>query len=336
MGAPTTPDRPLRCGILGCADIARRRMLPTLAAVPDVEPVAVASRSAAKAAEFAAAFGCEAVTGYDELLASPGIDAVYVPLPPLLHAAWIEKALRAGKHVLAEKPLTADPDSTERLLRLAAERGLVLLENVAFPHHEQHATVRKLLADGAIGQVRDFAGSFTIPPLPEDNMRYRSDVGGGALLDMGVYPIRAALHHLGPDVGVLHAVLRLDASKGVVMAGRILACTAGGVTADLTFGMEHSYRTSLEFAGSNGRLTLDRAFTPPPAHQPVLRVERQDHREEITLRADDQFANVVRYFARVVRTPRSGKGPDDDAARASLRQAQLVAEVERKAVRITR
>ncbi|MFH9070588.1 Gfo/Idh/MocA family protein [Streptomyces alboflavus] len=333
MAAPT---RPLRCGVLGCADIAWRRTLPALAGAPGVEVAAVASRDGAKAARFAAAFGCAPVRGYDALLASPDIDAVYVPLPAMLHAEWVEKALRAGKHVLAEKPLTGDADSTGRLLRLAESLGLVLLENVAFPHHAQHAHVRKLLADGVIADVRDFTSVFTIPPLPEDDIRHRPDVGGGALLDMGIYPIRAALYYLGADLAVVHAVLRVRARTGAVVSGRILACTPGGVTADLCFGMEHSYRTSCEFAGGSGRLMLDRAFTPPATYQPVLRIERQDHREETVLRTDDQFANVVRCFAEAVRA--SGAGGDAAAAREaremSLCQARLVAEAERKAVRI--
>lgn len=324
------PPHPLRCGVLGCAGIAWRRVLPAMAAAPGIEVAAVASRDEAKAARFATAFGCAPVLGYEALLASDGIDAVYVPLPAMLHAEWIEKALHAGKHVLAEKPLTGDPESTGRLLRLAGSLGLILLENVAFPHHAQHAHVQKLLADGAIGDVRDFTSVFTIPPLPGDDIRYQPSVGGGALLDMGIYPIRSALYYLGPDVEVVHAVLRVCARTGAVVSGRILACTPGGVTADLLFGMEHSYRTSCEFAGGSGRLLLDRAFTPPPAFQPVLRIERQDHREEITLRADDQFDNVVRYFAEAVRT---GAGVAGCTA-ASLRQAKLVEDAERTAVRI--
>ncbi|URN01204.1 Gfo/Idh/MocA family oxidoreductase [Actinomadura madurae] len=322
--------RPLRFGVLGCADIAWRRTLPALSAAPGVEVAAVASRTEAKAARFAAAFGCAPVRGYEALLASPGIDAVYVPLPAMLHAEWVEKALRAGKHVLAEKPLTGSADSTARLLRLAGSLGLVLLENVAFPHHAQHARVQELLADGVIGDVRDFTAVFTIPPLPPDNVRYRPAVGGGALLDNGIYPIRAALHYLGTDLEILDAVLRVQEGTEVPVSGRVLACTPDGVTADLVFGMQHSYRTSCEFAGSAGRLSLDRAFTPPPTFQPVVRIERQDHREEIVLPADEQFRNVVGHFAEAVR---SGAAPDDGTA-ASLRQARLVADVERKALRI--
>ncbi|MFD8546320.1 Gfo/Idh/MocA family protein [Streptomyces sp. NPDC059649] len=324
QGAP----RPLRLGVLGCADIAWRRTLPAMVAEPGVEVIAVASRDETKAARFAAAFGCAPLHGYEALIDSPDIDAVYVPLPAMLHAQWVEKALRAGKHVLAEKPLTGDAASTVRLLTLAKSLGLVLLENVAFPHHAQHTHVRKVLADGAVGDILDFTSVFTIPPLPTDNMRHRPDVGGGALLDMGIYPIRAALHYFGPALEVVHAVLRVRA--GTVVSGRVLACTPQGVTADLVFGMQHSYRTSCTFAGSGGLLHLDRAFTPPPAFQPVLRLERQDHREAVTLRADDQFRNVVRHFADIVR---SGAGAGDDAE-ASRHQARLVEDVERMAVRI--
>ncbi|MEU5611537.1 Gfo/Idh/MocA family oxidoreductase [Streptomyces sparsogenes] len=326
------PAPPLRIGVVGCADFARRRMLPVIAADPGLRLAAVASRSEAKAARFADAFGCAAVHGYDALLAAPDIDAVYLPLPPMLHAEWIERALRAGKHVLAEKPLTADAAGTERLLRLAADRGLVLLENLVFPHHAQHAAVRKFLADGAIGEVRDVAVAFTIPPRPEDDIRYRPR-GGGALLDMGVYPIRAALHYLGPEAEVVGAVLRSQAATGVVVAGRVLARTPAGVTADLAFGMEHSYRTSCEFAGSAGRLQLDRVFTPPPDFPPVVRIERQDGREEVVLPADDQYANVVRHFVHAVRTGTPAQAEAE--AEATLRQARLVGEVESRAVRVT-
>ncbi|WP_371524534.1 Gfo/Idh/MocA family oxidoreductase [Streptomyces sp. NBC_01283] len=321
---------PLRVGVLGCADIAWRRTLPAMTACPDIEVTAVASRDEAKGRRFAAAFGGPRVLGYEELLAARDIDAVYIPLPTMMHADWVAKALRAGKHVLAEKPLTGDAKSTDELLALAESRDLVLLENVAFPHHSQHVRARQILADGAVGELKDFASVFTIPPLPDENMRYRPDIGGGALLDMGIYPIRAALYYLGSALEVLHAVLRIRSRTGAVVSGRILACTPGGVTADLVFGMEHSYRTGCAFAGSSGLLLLDRAFTPPPSLQPVLRIERQDHREEITFPVDDQFGNIVRYFANAVLTGSNML----DQSEMSRRQARIIDDVERVAVRI--
>ncbi|MFG2044490.1 Gfo/Idh/MocA family protein [Dactylosporangium sp. NPDC048998] len=311
---------PVRFGVLGCADIARRRMLPALLADPEVRLVAVASRDAAKARTFTDRFGGEPVGGYDALLERTDVDAVYLPLPAVLHAEWIRRALLAGKHVLAEKPLTTDHASAAALVELARERGLLLFENAMFLRHSQHEAVRGMVAGGAIGELRQFASAFTIPPKPPTDIRYQADVGGGALLDVGFYPIRAAAHFLGPDLAVTGAVLRVDPMHRVVVSGSILLHTPDGVAAHLTFGMEHSYRASYELTGSTGRLSLDRVFTPPADFQPVVHVERQDHREELVLPADDQFANVVRLFAGALT---AGTGLDAHAA-DSLCQAQLM------------
>lgn len=179
---------PLRLGVLGCAGIAVRRMLPAFAACPDIEIAAVASRDPAKARQVAERFGCRPVHGYGELLELDDIQAVYIPLPAALHAQWTEAALNTGRHVLAEKPLTTDRQRTGELLELADTRDLVLMENVMFVHHHLHRAVRSLVADGAIGELRAFQAAFTIPPLPDGDIRYDPELGGGALADVGVYP----------------------------------------------------------------------------------------------------------------------------------------------------
>lgn len=319
--------RLVRFGVLGCADIAWRRMIPAILEEEGVELVAVASRNGDKAKRFAAKFGCLPVTGYKALLDRVDIDAVYVPLPAVLHAEWVRRALLAGKHVLAEKPLTIDPESTRTLVDLARERRLQLMENFMFLHHSQHARIADLLA--AIGELRSFASAFTIPPKPPGDIRYERDVGGGALFDIGVYPLRAAAHFLGPDLKVAGAVLRVDRSREVVVAGEALLTTPAGVTAQLSFGMMHAYRTSYEFSGSIGRIASGRVFTPPDMYQPVVHIERQDHREELVLPADRQFGNAVGVFARAVT---AGAGLEWWTA-ASLRHAALVSEVERAAIR---
>ncbi|MET8980088.1 Gfo/Idh/MocA family oxidoreductase [Streptomyces sp. NPDC004539] len=310
----------VRFGVLGCADIAARRTIPALLAADHTELVAVASRDTTKAERFAARYGCTAVTGYEALLGRPDIDAVYLPLPALLHAEWTERALRAGKHVLAEKPLCADATTAAGLFALARERGLLLFENLTFLHHSQHTAVTEALAAGAIGELRGFTGTFTIPPRPPGDIR-NLPVGGGLLLESGVYPLRAAQHFLGPGLTVTGAVLRRSA--GVVRSGAILLSDAAGRPAHLTFGMEHSYRSSYELTGATGRLGLDRAFTPPETYQPVLRVHRQDHVEERTLPADHQFANALRLFTDAVRHGDRLTAHTD----ASLRLAALVDEV---------
>ncbi|MEV5374527.1 Gfo/Idh/MocA family oxidoreductase [Streptomyces nondiastaticus] len=318
------PVRRLRLGVLGCASIARRRTLPAAVADPSVELVAVASRDAHKAGQFARLFGCEPVLGYERLVERRDIDAVYVPLPAALHAHWIEASLRAGKHVLAEKPLAMDAGTAAKLVSLARSRGLLLVENYMFTYHSQHEAVRRLLADGAIGELRAFSAAFTIPQLPPDDIRNQSGLGGGALLDVAGYPIRAAELFLGDGLRVAGSVVRHDAALGVDTGGAALLRTAAGVTAQLTFGMENAYRSSYELWGSTGRISVHRAFTPPAEHRPVIRVERPEGVEEITLAADDQFARVVGTFARSVLDgtddvpPGSGHGMRDIEPHARL------------------
>ncbi|MGW3186101.1 Gfo/Idh/MocA family protein [Kitasatospora sp. NPDC001119] len=271
-----------------------------MVAEPGTTLVAVASRNRAKAERFAERFGCEAVVGYQTLLDRSDIDAVYIPLPAMLHGEWIERSLLAGVHVLAEKPLTTDRRLTQRLVQLAKARDLLLMENFMFLQHSQHAEVRRLLSQGVIGEIRSFTSAFTIPPKPAEDIRYQPDIGGGALWDVGVYPLRASLHFLGAGLEVVGALLRHARQPDVVVSGSILLSTPAGVSAQLAFGMEHSYRTDYEFCGSDGRLSLDRVFTPPDSHQPVVRIEWQDHREELVLPADRQFAKVIATFVQAV------------------------------------
>ncbi|MFF9770264.1 Gfo/Idh/MocA family protein [Streptomyces sp. NPDC014636] len=325
----TPPPRALRIGVAGCADIALRRMLPAFAASPHTEPTVIASRSADKARAAAEVYGCAAVEGYDALLERPDVDAVYVPLPIALHARWTERALRAGKHVLAEKPLTARAADTARLLGLARERGLVLAENYLFVHHGAYTAVRDLVAAGVIGDVRALSASFTIPPRPVDDIRYRADLDGGALLDIGVYPLRLASLLLGPELRVHGAVLRHDTARGVDLGGSaLLGDPVTGASAQLVFGMEHAYTAGWRLLGSEGSLALDRAYSPPAGHRPTLRIERADGSEERVLPAHDQASTAVTAFAEAVRG--AGRGHVADTTPV-LRQAELVDAVRRAA-----
>ncbi|OKI61978.1 Gfo/Idh/MocA family protein [Streptomyces sp. MJM1172] len=310
----------VRVAVIGCADIAVRRMLPAFAASPDTEIVAVASRSAPKAERVAARFGGRAVRGYAGLLELEEVDAVYVPLPAALHERWVRAALDAGKHVLAEKPLTTNATRTGRLLDLARDRGLALMENVMFVHHPRHAAVRRLVAEGAIGELRSLSAAFTVPALPDTDIRHRPELGGGALGDVGLYPLRAALHFLGPGLEVVGAELTRGSGREVETSGAVLLRTREGRTAQVTFGIEHAYLSRYELWGSEGRITVDRAFTPPADHVPVIELHRAGGHEQIRLAPHDQVAATIAAF---VASVRAGAAP----AGETLRQARLLDDV---------
>jgi len=226
--------------------------------------------------------------------------------------------------VLAEKPLTTSARDTERLIHLATARNLVLWENYMFLWHPQHAAVRDLVAAGAIGTVHSFTARFAIPARPPGDIRYRPELGGGALLDTGGYPVRAAQLLLGDQLTVLGAHLRVDEDLGVDIGGAALLVTAQGVTAQLSFGLRHGYHSAYEFHGSQGRLLLEHVFTTPADHVPVVRLIRDGREERRELHPQDQFRRSVEAFAQAVR---SGARPDP----AIAQQARLVDDIRLRA-----
>ncbi|WP_406690850.1 Gfo/Idh/MocA family oxidoreductase [Saccharopolyspora sp. ID03-671] len=322
----------VRWGVLGCSAIAERRALPALHDTDGSEITGVASRTAARAERFAAEHGGTAMT-YEQLIDSPDVDAIYLSLPNSLHFDWTKRALHAGKHVLCEKPMTVSAERTDELVALAAERGLVLRENFAFLHHPQHDVVRELVARGRLGRLRTFSSAFGIPSPKPGDIRYDPALGAGSLLDVGVYPIRAAQLMLGDGLTVAGATLRVDSETGVDMAGHALLVSENGVFADLEFGFQHSYRSRYALWGDAARLSLERAFTPPAEHRPLLRLDEQDHAEEFVLDASHQFRDSLASFAAAVR---DGRSAEDERPwlRAARETARLVEAVQGVAVRV--
>ena len=199
MASRSQPGR-VRWGIIGTAGIARRSFLPAVAEAGGIA-AAVAGRDADRAARWARDNGVgRAVAGYQQLVDDPQLDAVYIPLPNALHAEWTIKALRAGKPVLCEKPLTASPAETEQVLAVAAETGIPLWEAFVFPFHDQMNRIRGLLADGAIGELREIQSNFHFA-LSSDSARTRlsASLAGGALNDVGCYPVRLARDLFGAE-----------------------------------------------------------------------------------------------------------------------------------------
>ena len=323
----------IRIGVMGCASIARRRMLPAMAASSTIQIAAIASRNPDAARTLSTTYGSIAVHGYANLLDGQNLDigAVYIPLPAALHAEWTEAALNAGKHVLAEKPLSSSPSTTRRLLELAHERGLVLMENVMFIHHSQHRTVRDLVSRGDIGEPRSFRAVFTVPKRPDDDIRLDPTLGGGALFDVGVYPVRAALHFqdlLGGRLSVIGALLTSSGST-VETAGDALLQTAAGVGVHVSFGLDHAYAASYTIHGTESAVTVNKAFTPTADEPPAVTLGAT----HLRLPPDDQVANTLEAFAAAITASRTT--PPSPPPADSLRQSELLDDI-RTAARRTR
>ncbi|MCP4216931.1 MAG: Gfo/Idh/MocA family oxidoreductase [bacterium] len=316
----------LNLGVMGCAGIAWRRVLPEIIAGDSFNLTATASRSREKAEKFAQRFDCEPVVGYDQLLEREDVDAVYIPLPTAMHAQWAIKALEKGKHCLVEKPAAANYTDVQKMVEAARKNNLAVMENFMFIHHSQQQWVKEQIKNGEIGDIRCFRSSFGFPPLPKDNIRYNKELGGGALLDAGVYPLRAAQLFLGHELEVKAASLHIDQESDVDIFGGAFLCDTKGVTAQLAFGFDNCYRCDYEIWGSKGKLSGDRVFSAPPGYQPTFIIEKQNERHEYKLPADNHFIRLFQAFHDSIRNR------DFEAQyRQLLKQAELLQDIRNNA-----
>ena len=181
---------PVRWGVMGCAAIAINRVIPGMRMTDTALLTAIASRSLEKAQATAAQLDVPTAYGsYEELLADPGIEAVYIPLPNGFHAEWSIKALRAGKHVLCEKPLTMNAAEAREVQAVRDETGRYMLEAFAYRFNPVVAEAFRIARSGALGELRFIhtVTIFRLDPLDPANVRLQADIGGGALYDVGCY-----------------------------------------------------------------------------------------------------------------------------------------------------
>jgi len=250
MNKHTAP--PLRIGILGCANIARH-FVRDVAASPQVAVVAAASRRADTAAAFAAEFGIARHHGsYDALLADAGVDAVYIPLPNSLHAAWALQAAAAGKHVLCEKPLALNLAEAQAMFDAAREHEVVLLEAYPYWFQPQTGDMVALLQQGAIGDVRSVQASFGFTlARPQGNIRMDPALGGGALLDAGSYPLSLIRLVMGSAPHSVQAQAGWAAS-GVDISLSATLSYADGRRAQMSCAMDGALHRHALIVGSGG------------------------------------------------------------------------------------
>jgi len=273
-------------------------MLPVFRDCPDTTLVCVASRDMAKAEETAALFSCDAVEGYDDLLSRADLDAVYMPLPTGLHAEWASKTLMAGKHLLIEKSLASDLETATAIMSLARRQGLLVMENFQFQTHRQWRWIKGFVASGELGDVHLVRSTFGFPPLPKDNFRWNPELGGGALLDTGAYMAKVSQQFMGRDLEVIASCLSYDDDTGVDLYGEAMFRNGLGQVSQVAFGFDYHYQCRLELLGTQGKLSTGRIFTAPPGVPTTMTVESREGSRDITLEADNHFANMVTWFAR--------------------------------------
>ena len=259
-----TPASGVRWGIVGTANIARGAFLPGLRAAGGI-PVAVAGRDLARAEQYAHANGVQrAVQGYQSLIEDPDIDALYIPLPNSLHAQWTITALETGKPVLCEKPLCGVLADTERVLKVAKRTGTLLWEAFVFPFNEHLHRVRTLLEHAMIGELREIQSDFHFTVTRPDNIRLSADLQGGALRDVGCYPVRLAQEFFGEHESAWAVCEPGGVEHGVDIETWGTLGYSGGRRLLLSCGMRRGYDTFSRLVGTAGQIHLSNPFHPGP------------------------------------------------------------------------
>jgi xylose dehydrogenase (NAD/NADP) len=303
----------MRIGVLGAANIARKVVIPSILRAEDVELVAIGSNSQ-RATDFLADTELTTADGlpiaetvracsYDELVAAPDVDAVYIPLPNNLHAEWSKRAADAGKHVLCEKPAARTRAEAAELIEHCVGRGVVWMEAFMYRFHPQWQLVFERLRDGAIGDLKLVRSVFTFTISSPENVRMQPQLGGGSLYDVGYYCVNAARWLLGAEPVAASASMHLSATgvddefSGILDFGE-------GRSALIASSFTQPYRHEVEVLGTTGRIRVPTAFVNGSEDVEIELERGSGTWEGITVRGDDEYRLEVEDFAACVRDGR--------------------------------
>jgi len=305
----------IRWGILSTANIGIKRFIPGAQGSRNGIVEAIASRDGARAREVAARLGIARAYGsYEELLADPELDAIYIPLPNSLHAEWTAKAAAAGKPVLCEKPLAIDSAQARTMIDTCASLGVPLMEAFMYRFHPQHARVRELIDAGAIGELRAVRTAFTfmLEPFPVQNVRLKADLAGGALMDVGCYTVNAARMLFGEEPAWASAQWDFREEFGVEVTLAGVLGFSDNRMATFDCGFRAAGQGYYVAAGMKGQIEVLNAFVPQPEDVSILVTDAGGRREE-RIAGVDQYRLEAEEFADALLERRTPRIPPSDA-----------------------
>src|SRR5205823_12304457 len=286
----------VKWGILSTADI-NRKVIPSAHASAKVDLVAVASRDQKRADAYAREWEIPRAYGsYEALLGDPDVEAVYISLPNTMHVEWSIKALEAGKHVLCEKPFTRHPEEVDTAFDAAERTGRLLSEAFMYRHNPQTAKLVELVRDGAIGEPRLIRSAFSYGLYDVENTRLRTDVEGGALMDVGCYNVSGSRLLGGEPERVWGEAWYGPSGTDWVFNGTLRF--PGDVLATFDCATALAERDELEAIGSEGSLFLD---DPWHCGHPVIELRRDGDVERIELEHEDSYRLELENLSDAIR-----------------------------------
>ena len=304
----------IRWGVLGVANIARRAVIPAITRSRNGRLAAIASRGRARAEDAAREFGFGRAHGsYEGLLDDPDVQAVYIPLPNALHREWTIRCAESGKHVLCEKPLALSPAECDEMIAACRQHRVLLMEAFMYRFHPRTEEVARMVRAGDLGDVRMVRAAFTFQTTNRaNNIRFRPDLGGGALYDVGCYTINVSRMVLGePDE--VFARGRFGEEGVDEQVGAVLRF-GGGRVALIDCGLTLPRREEYEVIGMEGHLRVPRAFLPGSGDSEI-EIWRASERIGRSVPGAEQYQRMVEHFGHAIATGSPVGLPPEDASR---------------------
>jgi predicted dehydrogenase len=309
----------IRWGILGVAAIATKKVIPGMKKSGLLEVSAIASRDMSRARGAAEQAGIPRAYGsYEELLADPEIDVIYNPLPNHLHVPWSIRAAEAGKHVLCEKPIALSTAETQQLIAARDRTGVKIGEAFMVRTHPQWLRARELVSGGEIGDLRLILSAFSYFNTDPNNIRNKADIGGGAIMDIGCYPITMSRWFFQREPSRVLAVIERDPNMHTDRLSSALLDFAPG-QAIFSCSTQLVPYQSFQILGTKGRIDVHWPFNTPPDEPAYLRVDYgsnpiaglSERTEEFP--AVDQYTAQAEAFSAAVKGERDVPVPLEDA-----------------------
>ncbi len=320
----------VRWGILSTANIGTGKVIPAMQQAQHVAVTGIASRDKERAREVADGLGIDKAHGsYEDLLADPTIDAVYIPLPNHMHVEWSIKALEAGKHVLCEKPIGLNMAEAEQL-RAAGEKSprLKLMEAFMYRHHPQWVTAKRLVDEGEVGELKMVQAVFAYNNTNPDDIRNQADVGGGGLMDIGCYPISVARHIFAAEPERVAAHIEYDPRFRTDSYGSVILEFANG-TASFMYSTQLEPQQWVGISGTEGRVEVMIPFNAPPDRPCVVTHTKATNMRTIEIPATDQYTVQGELMSKAIIDDTPVPTPIDDAV-GNMRVIERVFEAARE------
>jgi len=295
----------INIAVWGLGRHALMRILPAIKLIDEISLVGVCSRNKSLVSDVSRNENCIGWTRSEEMLSNENVDVVYISTPIGVHFDHATKALKAGKNVWCEKPLTTNFSDTERLILLAKDKNKMLVEAFMFLYHPQFEKVRMYLQDKNNGKIHSLSCKFGIPRLENPGFRFNNKLGGGAFWDIASYPFAAVTSLFGFDkIKILYSEINKKNDLEVDSDGRVLLRFSSGVLAFLEWGMNISYRNEIDIWSEEGSLFTDKIFSKPDNYETKFQYRNLKGEEYFEIgEKSDQFINMFKDFYKISLSP---------------------------------